>query len=701
MNQPTTVRVRELTLPPVAAGGVSPGAMALLTLDNGADHTRPSVLDDDVTLASLAEALDALAPKIAGGQIVAVGVTGKPYFFGAGADLKKIATIDTRHDARAIARLGHAQLRRLAGLGVPTFAFINGVALGGGLEVALHCTYRTISQTAMVGLPETMLGLIPGWGGAYLLPRLIGPQGAIQVIVVNPLRQNKTLKGADAAELGIADVVLDPADFLVDSLRWASEVLADPDSVRRTDHTSDPAWQSAVTMARGVLNARVGDSAPAPYRALDLIAGAQTADADAAFAAEDDALADLVMSDEFRSGLYAFDLVQRRAKKPPARVTAELARTVTKVGVVGAGLMASQLALLFARQLDVPVVMSDLDAERVEKGVAYVRAEIAKQAESGRISPDRATRLTNRITGIVGTEGFADADFVIEAVFEDLEVKRKVFADLERVVGPECILATNTSSLSVAAMAEELEHPERVIGFHFFNPVAVMPLLEVVHTAKTDDATIATACAVGKGLRKTVIRVADSPSFVVNRLLGRMMSEVGAIVDAGTPVEVAERALVGMAPMPPFRLIDLVGPAVALHNTGSLRAAFPERFGVPECVRAVVRAGKRAFYLPAGPDERPTLNPEVQALLPQPDSPVVQTPDEIRTTVLDALADEAGRMLADGVVAAPQDLDLAMIAGAGFMFWNGGLLPLLDRSGASERVAGRRFLPRGVASVPE
>lgn len=687
----TTFRVRDVALPA--------GTFALLTIDNGEDHTRPTTLEA-IALTSLAEALDALEPRIAAGEIQAVAVTGKPYFFVAGADLKGVAAITDRSDALAVAELGHAQLRRLSDLGVPTFAFINGIALGGGLEVALHCTYRTISTTAVVGLPETMLGLIPGWGGAYLLPRLIGPQAAIQVIVSNPLQQNKTLKGADAAKLGIADVVLDPADFLVESLRWASAVIADPGLVERADHTTDPTWEPAIKIARGVLNARLGEYAPAPHRALDLIAAARTATADEAYAAEDVALEDLIMSEEFRSGLYAFDLVQRRAKKPPAGVDGDLARKVTKVGVVGAGLMAAQLALLFARQLDVPVVMSDLDHERVDKGLGHVRAEITKQAESGRLTRDRATRLLSRITGVVGTDGFADAEFVIEAVFEELEIKKKVFADLEKVVGPECVLATNTSSLSVTAMAEDLDHPERVIGFHFFNPVAVMPLLEVIHAEKTDAATIATACAVAKGLRKTIIRVADSPSFVVNRLLGRLLGEVGAIVDAGTPIETAERGVLGLAPMPPFQLLDLVGPAIALHNNESLQAAFPDRFTVPESIRAVVEAGKRTFYLPAEKDAKPTLDPDVVALLPKPDEPIVLDPAEVRTRVLDALADEVGRMLDEGVVADPVDLDLAMITGAGFTFWNGGLLPLLDRTGSSERVAGRRFLPQGVASMP-
>lgn len=694
----TAFLVQDVELPAATAGGASPGTIALITMDNGGDHKKPTTLGL-AALESLGAALDALEPRIAAGQIVAVAVTGKPYFFAAGADLKSIGTIRDRDDALAIARLGHARLGRLARLGVPSFAFVNGLALGGGLEVALNCDYRTFATSATVGLPETMLGLVPGWGGAYLLPRLIGPAAAVQVIVSNPLQQNKLLGAAEAMKLGITDAVFEPADFLVQSLRWASAVLAGDVTVERADHTADPAWQPVVAGARAALDAKLAGTAPAPYRALDLIAAAAGSDRDTAFAAEDEALADLIGSQEFRAGLYAFDLVQRRAKRPPAGIDPTLARRVTKIGVVGAGLMASQLALLFARRLDVPVVMSDLDDARVAKGVGYARAEIAKLAAKGRVSADREARLESLVSGAVGTAGFADADFVIEAVFEDLAVKQQVFADLEKVVSAECVLATNTSSLSVTAMAAELTHPERVVGFHFFNPVAVMPLLEVVHGERTDAATLATAFAVAKALKKTTIGVADAPSFVVNRLLGRFLAEVGAAVDEGATVQQADAAVAGLAPMPPFQLLGLVGPAIALHNNESLQAAFPDRFAVPASIKRVVEAGKRAYYLPAEPGRPPVLDPDVAALLPAP-SAGAPTKDEIRTRVLDALADEAGRMLAEGVVAEPMDLDLAMITGAGFTFWNGGLLPLLDRTGSSERMIGRRFLPVGVASPP-
>jgi 3-hydroxyacyl-CoA dehydrogenase len=404
------------------------------------------------------------------------------------------------------------------------------------------------------------------------------------------------------------------------------------------------------------------------------------------------------MSEEFRSGVYSFNLVQGRAKRPAGAPDKALARKVTKVGIVGAGLMASQLALLFAQRLEVPVVMTDLDQARVDKGVGYVHAEVDKLLAKGRVNPDKANRLRSLVTGSTSKDGFADADFVIEAVFEEMSVKQQVFAEVEAIVSPECVLATNTSSLSITEMASKLQHPERVVGFHFFNPVAVMPLLEIVKGERTDDATLATAFATGKTLRKTTILVKDSPSFIVNRLLGRFMGEVSRVVDEGTPVEVADGAFAGLAPMPPFVLLALVGPAIALHNSETLAAAFPDRFYVSPNLRRVVEAGKPGFYVWDGP--RPSLDPEVAALFEAPAEPAVLDREQVREKVLSALADEARRMLDEGVVAAPEDLDLAMITGAGFSFWNGGLTPLLDRTGVAERAGGGRFLAPGVASLP-
>lgn len=334
-----------------------------------------------------------------------------------------------------------------------------------------------------------------------------------------------------------------------------------------------------------------------------------------------------------------------------------------------------------------------LPSDHSTRGAPHARGRVG-----GRLDQGAADHLLGRITGSIDKQAHADAGFVIEAVFEDLAVKRRVLAELEQVVSPECVLATNTSSLSVTAMAAGLTHPERLVGLHFFNPVAVMPLVEVVRAADTDEPTRATAFALARRLRKTAIGVQDAPSFVVNRLLGRLMSEIGQMVDEGTPIAVADRGVVDLAPMPPFQLIGLVGPVIALHNAESLARAFGDRFAVPHVLRTVVDAGKPGVYLAAMPGRRPALDPDVVALVET--GARASTAEEVRGRLLDALADEARRMIGDGVVGAPSDIDLAMIAGAGFSFWNGGLLPLLDRTGTAERVTGGRFLAPGVASLP-
>jgi 3-hydroxyacyl-CoA dehydrogenase/enoyl-CoA hydratase/carnithine racemase len=690
----TRAIVRDVDLGPGA------GVLALITLDNGQDHTKPNTFGPRGLL-SLNAALDAVAARAAAGEIAAVGVTGKPFILAAGADLDGAAAaiaapgVDAaaaRERARGIASLGHAVLRRLGELPVPSFCFINGVALGGGLEVALHCTYRTISSgVPMVAFPECFLGLVPGWGGAYLLPRLIGPAGALKLIIENPLSQNKMLRGPEAFALGIADAMFEPADFLEESLRWATGVLGGTVTVTR--YAGSPAasyeaeWDAAVAAARFFADGKVHGAAPAPYRALDLVAAARTRTRDEGFAAEDAALADLLLSDELRAGLYAFDLVQKRARRPAGAPDRALARKITKVGIVGAGLMAAQIALLFVRRLQAPVVMTDLDQARVDAGVAYVHAEIDKQLARGRLSPDAANRQRALITGSVAKDGFAAADFVIEAVFEELSVKRQVFAEVEAVVGPDCILATNTSSLLVTEMAANLAHPERVVGFHFFNPVAVLPLVEVVRGTLTDDAAVATALAVGKALKKNCVIVADRPAFVVNRLLTRFLGEITAAVDEGTPFEVAEHAADPLGlPMTPFLLFQLVGPRIALHVGETLAAAFPGRFAVSPKLRALAGSGKASVYRPDL-----SVDPEAIALLDQPLKQGGDHPSagpEVLARALEGLAQEIRIMLDEGVVAAPEDIDLCMILGAGWPFHLGGITPYLDRTGVSAKVNG-------------
>ncbi|MCW4600315.1 3-hydroxyacyl-CoA dehydrogenase NAD-binding domain-containing protein [Janibacter hoylei] len=666
------------------------GTLALITLDNGHDHTKPNTFGLE-GMAGLSAAVATLQQRAEAGEIVAVAVTGKPFIFAVGADLSGVPGVASREQALEIARAGHAAYAAVMDLPVPTFAFVNGAAMGGGVELSLACDYRTMSKAVpAIALPEVFLGLVPGWGGCYLLPRLVGPEKALKVIVENPLNTNRMLNGPAAAKLGLADALLDGADFLEQSIIWAAGVLTGETKVEREPVSDDAAvWEAAAAAATQLADAKTAGKSPSPYRAIELVTAARTAERDAAFAAEDEALADLLMGDELRAGLYSFDLVQKRAKRPAGAPDKSLARPVGKVGIVGAGLMASQLAMLFIRSLKVPVIMTDLDQERVDKGVAYVHGEIDKSLAKGKITQDKANQLKALITGSTSKEGFANADFVIEAVFEEMGVKKKVWAEVEQVVTPECVLASNTSSLSITEMASDLEHPERVVGFHFFNPVAVMPLLEIIPGERTDDAALATAFATGKGLKKTCILVKDSPSFIANRLLGRFMGEFSKIVDEGTPVEVANEGIAGLAPMPPLVLVGLVGPAIALHNSETLHRELGERFYVSPNLKALVEAGKRSYD-----DEG------VAELLTAPESPVELTAQQVRERVLGVLAEEVRTMLDDGVAQAPMDIDLAMITGAGFQFWNGGLTPLLDREGVSEKVTGQRFLPKGVASVP-
>ncbi|MEV4628861.1 3-hydroxyacyl-CoA dehydrogenase NAD-binding domain-containing protein [Micromonospora sp. NPDC049523] len=660
---------------------------ALITLDNGFDHKKPNSLGP-AGLASLDEAITAALAA----EPALVAVTGKPYIFCVGADVTGIPLVTDREQALELGRLGHRVFARLRDSAVPTFAFVNGAAMGGGLELALHCHYRTLSGGATaLALPEVSLGLVPGWGGTQLLPNLIGIPMATQVIIQNPLTQNRMLKPKQAAEMGIADVLLEPADFLERSLEWAAGVVRGTVTVTRPEVDREM-WDGVMFFAKQTLDERLHGAVPSAYRALELLGLAKDAPFEAGTAAEDEALADLVLSEELRSGLYAFDLVQRRARKPVGAPPATLARPVTKVGIVGAGLMASQLALLFARRLQVPVVLTDLDQNRVDKGVAYVHGEIEKLLGKGRMDAGTAAKLRGLVSGSVDKSVFADADFVIEAVFEDLGVKKQVWAELEKIVSPETVLATNTSSLSIGAMAADLEHPERVVGFHFFNPVAVLPLLEIIRGERTDDATLATAFAVGKELRKSCVLVSDAPAFVVNRLLTRFLGEIFAAVDAGTPLDVANTALDPLGlPMRPLALLQLVGPAVAYHTGATLHGAFPDRFGVSENLKRIADAGRPLLV-------DGEVDPEVAALLQVGDQPL--DAEQVRQRALDALAQEIRLMLDQGVVAAAPDIDLCLILGAGWPFHLGGVTPYLDRTGTSERVTGQRFLPYGVASLP-
>jgi 3-hydroxyacyl-CoA dehydrogenase/enoyl-CoA hydratase/carnithine racemase len=687
----THALIRDIDLTPFG----HKGTLALITLDNALDHTRPNTLGPQ-SLASIDAAItDAVSRKPA-----AIAVIGKPFIFAAGADLSGLAFLNKREQALAIGKLGHDVFRRFDEIGIPTFAFINGLALGGGLEIGLHCKYRTLASTAFTALPEVFLGLVPGWGGATILPKLIGPERAVQVIIGNSLNNNTMMKAKDALALGVVDAVYEPADFLERSVAFAAGVLNGSVKVERKDYSSDPAWDSALAAGRAAALKKYGGAELAsPTKALELMAAAKSNTRGAGFDAEDIALADLTMSDPLRASLYAFNVIQKKRKKVEGAPKPALGRKVARVGVVGAGLMASQLALLLLRNLKCPVVMTDIDQERADKGVAWVKNELAKLVEKKRMSAESAGRLSLLVSGSSDQQVFAGCDFVIEAIFEELSLKQELFKKLEKIVGPECVLATNTSSLSVEAMSQGLEHPERVVGFHFFNPVAIMPLLEVARTSKTDDATTATAVNIGKELKKTMIICKDAPGFVVNRLLTRFMGEITDAVDEGTDPQVADNAMRSIGfPMSPFELLGLVGPGVALHVSETLNANLGPRYRISPTMQAMVKEGVKTFYI-KGEDGKFAANPAALALVHKGTTP--SSAEEVRLRALKALAEEARMMLDEGVVSTPAEIDLCMLMGAGWPMHLGGILPFLDREGISESVCGQRFHAPGIASLPQ
>jgi 3-hydroxyacyl-CoA dehydrogenase/enoyl-CoA hydratase/carnithine racemase len=618
------------------------GPIALVTVDNGADYRTPTTLGRSA-LESAVSVLD----ELESGDWAAMVLTGKPFVFCVGADVDEFARISSREDAVAGSKAGHEVFARIRTLPFPTVAAVNGACLGGGLELALHCSARTIAADVRhLGFPEVALSIVPGWGGTQLTPRLAGPDAAVRLIVTNPLRQNRLIGAEEAVELGLADRLLAPVEFVDESLAFAVE-LVERGGISRPE----PDWSDAETIlrkARSRVEDAVHGATRAPSVALDLIEGAHEWSIGEGYAAEESALGELMTSPQAQAAVYAFTVVERRSKKAEG-VPTVTPRRIERVGIVGAGLMATQLATLFLRRLEVPVVLRDIEQSRVDEALATVREEVGA----------RKPFLTTLVSGGTGWEQFADCDLVLEAVYEELEVKRDVFAAV-RAVAPGAILATNTSSLSVEAMGAD-------VGLHFFNPVAVLPLVEVVRTSRTTDEQLATAWDVVKRLRKRGVLVNDSPAFVVNRVLTRMTTVLMNALERGNSVEETDLAVLSLGlPMAPSVLLQMVGPRVANHVLETLHAAYPDRFPLSPTLAGFA----------AGTDEVVVRGDARQSTL------------EIRQAVLEAVADEVRHLLDEGVVANASDVDACLILGAGYPFHLGGITKHLDQTGISERVVG-------------
>jgi 3-hydroxyacyl-CoA dehydrogenase/enoyl-CoA hydratase/carnithine racemase len=624
------------------------GSVALVTIDNGEDYRKPTTLGRSA-FESAVRVLD----ELESGDWKAAVFTGKPFVFCVGADVDEFTKTRSADDAREGIRAGHGLFGRIRALPFPTVAAINGAALGGGLELALHCTARTLATNVRhIGFPEVALSIIPGWGGTQLLPKLIGPEAAAKVIVLNPLRQNKLLTAQDAFELGIADRLIEPVEFVDESLAFALEL----GELQR----AEPDWSELETVLRKT-RSRVDDAVHgatrAPYVALDLIAGAKDWTLEEGYAAEEDAMAELLVTPQAQASAYAFTVVERRTKKG-AGLPDVKPRKVQKVGIVGAGLMATQLATLFVKRLEVPVVLRDLEQSRVDEAVATVQEQVG----------GRKPFLATLISGGTGWEQFEGCDLVLEAVFEELDVKREVFAEI-RKVAPDAILATNTSSLSVEQMGAD-------VGLHFFNPVAVLPLVEVVRTPQTTDEQLVTAFDVVKKLKKRGVLVSDAPAFVVNRVLTRFTTVLMDSLENGNTVEETDEAALSLGlPMAPSVLLQMVGPRVANHVLETLHESYPDRFPLSPTL-AGFADGKEEIVVRG--DARRSV-------------------DQIREDALEAIADEVRHLLDEGVVEAAADVDACLILGAGYPFFLGGITKHLDQTGISERVVGSTLADYGTA----
>lgn len=662
------------------------GRIALLTMDNGADHTKPNTFGGEA-LASLGAALDELE---AADDVAGLLLTGKPFIFAVGADLKSFTGM-TPDIARQAGKLGHDVFARLQALPFPTVAAINGACMGGGLEIALHCDARTLSTGAQVlAFPEVFLSILPAWGGTQLAPRIVGARNAIETIIVNPLNMNRTMSPKEAFERGYADRYFDSATFLDDSVAFLEGLIAGDEVVDRSGLDPMEGFEEARNNALGMIEGKTAGATPAPMKALELLEfAARGGDLAEGRVKEQEALAELLPARHAQASVYSFNLTQQRVKKQPGKPDVP-ARRITKAAIVGAGLMGAQLGALHLQRLEVPLVMKDIDDGVLERCREHIEGELDKRVGKGRLKPGKAAFLKSLVTYTTSYDDVAGADWVMEAVLERMDLKQAIFADLEKVLDEGAVLATNTSSLSVTEMASGLQHPERVVGFHFFNPVAVLPLVEVIRPESVSDEALSTAFDVAKKLRKSAVLCTDAPAFIVNRLLTRFLGGSIEALRSGNSFQEIDDAIRRLGlPMGPFVLLGLVGLQVALHTAETLEEAFGERFAIDPAFREIAGSGRPGIYdWSAGG----AVFDDIAAAVQVEDGATPLSAEEIRMKAVEAVADEARRMLDDGVVADARDIDTAMLLGAGWPFFNGGICLYLDQTGVSERLFGRPFV---------
>jgi 3-hydroxyacyl-CoA dehydrogenase / enoyl-CoA hydratase / 3-hydroxybutyryl-CoA epimerase len=626
----------------------------------------------------------------------AVLISGKPDSFIAGADIDEFSALTTESAAERLSFEGQEMVNRVEALAKPVVAAIHGACLGGGLELALACHYRVATDhpKTQLGLPEVQLGLIPAAGGCQRLPRLIGARAALDLIL-----GGRSERGARALRLGLVDELVPPSILRATALAAADRV-ARQGPPRRAPRGGLPGYfldrtvagrRMVYRAAEKQVRSRTGGHYPAPLRALEAVRVGLEQGITAGLAEEHRAFGELAVGDVSRRLVQVFFATTALKKDDGIPPGTAAPRQIRRLGVVGAGFMGAGIAGTAALNVEVDTRLKDADLARVGQGLRAAGGVLAERLRRKRLTRSQYERLSALLSGGDDYRGFARADLVIEAVYEDLELKRRVLAEVESVTRPEAIFASNTSTIPIHQIAARAERPERVLGMHFFSPVEKMPLLEVIPTDATAPEAIVTAVRFGRRMGKTVIVVADQPGFWVNRILSPYLNEAAILLTEGVPVEVIDQAMTAWGfPVGPIALLDEVGLDVAQKAGAVMHASFGDRLRPPETLAGLLADGRlgrksgRGFYRyrdghKAGVDD------SIYRLLGV--RPVADAdPSVVERRLVYAMLNEAAMAMDDGVVRSPRDGDVGALFGIGFPAFRGGPLRLVDDLTAARMV---------------
>lgn len=647
-----------------------------------------------------------------GGVRAAVILSDKKGTWIAGADIEEFKNFQSPADAEAASRAGQEMLNRIERLRIPVVAAIDGAALGGGLEAALACTYRiaTDSPKTKLGLPEVQLGIIPGAGGTARLPRLIGLRGALDLMLTG-----KQLDARRALKAGIVDEVV-PAPILLEVASRQAMALAARKLQPRTARPSGspdrvenllPMKRLIFSKARQGVMSKTHGLYPAPLRLLKVVERGIDKSVDEALELEARAFGELAVTPEARSLVHVF-FTSTAAKNDPGLETPAKANAIDQVSIVGAGFMGAGIAATSA-EAGIRVRLKDVKPEAAAKGLRTARESLAKRAKRKKMKRFQVTALTDRVQPTTEYTGFHASDIVVEAVFEDLDLKHRVIREIEAAAGEGVVLGSNTSTIPITRLAEASARPDHVIGLHFFSPVEKMPLVEIITHAGTADWVTATAHGYAKKIGKTPIVVHDAPGFYVNRILSPYMAEAALLLQEGVRMEDIDRAMTDWGfPVGPITLYDEVGLDVAQKAGKIMAAAFSDRMGnPPTVVDRMVEDGRlgrkngKGFYTFDGDGKKGGPDEAVYALIGNP-SKKEMPKAEIQERLGLVMVNEAVRTLEEGVLRSARDGDVGAVFGIGFPpfrggpFWfvdTEGAQSVLDRLRALEARYGKRFAP--------